>query len=425
VRFLVACYDYPRPGAPGANRWVAMGKYLRRLGHEVTVLTAVSPGSSPGEADGVLRTPDLNSNRALRRLLRRPAVGAAPAGASGPPAGAAGASVRPSALLTQVVVPDAYLLSWLPWAYREVNRLLRREQVDCLITSGPPHSTHLLGLALRARRPPWIAEFRDGWVFEPPHDPLPTAPQLALDRWFERRVASRADAVVAVTQPIVDDFRARLGVHAELVSNGWDPELTGSGSPAGGNEKFTFMHTGTTTGGSGRDPRPLLAAVRVLRDEDPALAARAEFLFAGMSSSEDLELLGGPGLDGIVRYLGFVAREQAIELQRQADALLLLTSDRISEATMKLFEYLGAGRPILALAENNEAARIVTQTGTGVCVPPRDVRAIAAQLRGALEGRLKQSYAPHELEPYRYPGPAERMADVASRIAAGAVGRSG
>ena len=87
----------------------------------------------------------------------------------------------------------------------------------------------------------------------------------------------------------------------------------------------------------------------------------------------------------------------------------------MSEATGKLFEYLGSGRPIIALAENNEAARIVEQTGTGVCVPPRDVDAIVSQLRWAIDGELERSYAPRELDRYRYPGPAERMAEVAER----------
>lgn len=409
MRFLVVCYDYPRPGAPGAGRWEAMAKYLRRLGHEVTVVTAAAPGSHPSEVDGVVRTGDLNSNPRLRKLLRRPATSGGLGRAGGP-------SVRPSVLLTKLVVPDAYLLSWAPWGYRAMRHLLRRDAVDCLITSGPPHSTHLIGLT-RGGRPRWIAEFRDGWQFEPPHAPLPTVPQQTLDRWFERRVVRSADAVVGVTQPIVDDFVTRLGAPAELVSNGWDPELASAVDPRAPNDRFTLLHTGTTTGGSGRDPRPLLAAVRLLLDEDPSLAERAEFVFAGMSSSEDLELLRDPRLAGVVRYLGFIPRAEVIELQRRADTLLLLTSDRVSEATMKLFEYLGSGRPILALAENNEAARIVSETGTGVCVPPGDVLAIAAALRRAISGDLERAYAPRGLAAYTYPGPAERMLEVAARIA--------
>ena len=414
MRLLVVSYDYPRPGAPGANRWAAMGKYLVRLGHEVTVVTATAPGFQPGEIDGVVQTPDLGSNAALRRLLRRPAspgdVSAAPE-----PAGAGA-----SALLTKLIVPDAYLLSWNPWASRAIRRLRHDRAIDCLITSGPPDSTHLLGLTLRRERPGWIADFRDGWLFEPPRDLFPTPPQRALARWLERQVATRADALVGVTQPIVEDFRSRLGVPAELIPNGWDPEVGQSAAaPAAPVDphKFTFVHTGTVSGPWGRDPRPLLAAVRRLIDADPGLAERMEVLFVGMASAADLALLREPQLRNVVRYAGFVERSEAFALQRAAGALLLMTSDRVSEATGKLFEYLGSGRPIIALAENNEAARIVGATGTGVSVPPRDTAAIATQLRRAIDGELERSYAPRGLERYTYPAPAQRMADLAARVA--------
>jgi glycosyltransferase involved in cell wall biosynthesis len=411
MRLLVATYDYPRPGAPGANRWAVMTKYLRRLGHEVTVVTAVGPGMSPGEEDGVLHTSDLSSSATLRRLLRRPP-------ATGGVARAEAANARQPALLTKVIVPDAYLVGWNPWAARAVKRLVHERQIDCLITSGPPESTHVLGLLPRRERVAWIADFRDGWLFEPPHGLFPTAPQRALARRLERRVATRADAVVGVTRPIVEDLRNRLGVPAELVSNGWDPETALASATVPeivDARRFTFLHTGAVSGVWGRDPRPLLAAVRLLLETDPGLAARIEVVFVGAATAGDLRLLHDPALQGVVRYAGSVERSEVFALQRAAGALLLLTSDRVSEATGKLFEYLGSRRPIIALAEHNEAARIVAETGTGVCVAPRDVPAIAEQLRLAVEGQLEQHYAPRAVDRYRYPAPAERIAALAAR----------
>ena len=411
MRFVVVNYDYPRPGAPGANRWAAMTKYLRRLGHEVTVLTAAAPGLSPGEIDGVLRTPDLGSVGALRRLLRR-----APSDSSALPAQVSSGT---TVLLEKVIVPDAYLLSWLPWAWAALRRLRHERRLDCLITSGPPQSSHLLGLG--SGHPAWIADFRDGWMFEPPHAQFPTRLQRALAARLERRVVSRADAVVGVTQPIVDDFKSRLGAPAELISNGWDPELRPSPearSTLVDPEKFTFVHTGMVTGASGRDPQPLLAALKRLVDADPGLAERVELLFVGTASVEDLELLRRSGLNGCIRYGGRVERSEAFALQRAAGALVLLTSARTSEATGKLFEYLGSGRPIIALAERNEAARIVEQTGTGVCVAPGDVDSITAALRRAIDGELELRYSPRGLERYTYPAPAERMAELAASLAA-------
>ncbi len=107
-----------------------------------------------------------------------------------------------------------------------------------------------------------------------------------------------------------------------------------------------------------------------------------------------------------------VSRAEALALQRSADALVLLTSRNSSEATGKLFEYLFSGRPIVALAENNEAARIIRETNTGVTVPPDDVDAIAAALRQAASGELARAYSPRNLEWYEYPKTAEQMAEL-------------
>jgi glycosyltransferase involved in cell wall biosynthesis len=419
MRLLVVTYYYPPWAFPGANRWASMTKHLRRLGHEVTVVTTVAPvlfgggSDGPDARDGVVRTADLNASPLLRKLLRRPPAAGLPSAA----ATAAGAATPP-ALLTKVIVPDAYLVGWNPWTLRAIGGLLRERQIDCLITSGPPDSTHLLGLGLRRRRPAWIADFRDGWLFEPLREPFPTAPQRALERWFERQVATRADAVVAVTSPIVEDFRSRLRVPAELIANGWDPDAdVAPEAPALLDpDKFTFLHTGTTSGPRGRDPRPLLAALRRMLDDDPALGDRVEVVFAGLASADDLKLLGDPRLRSLVRYVGQLSRDVVFALQRNAGALLLLTSSHKSEATGKLFEYLGSGRPIVALAQGNEAARIVEQTGTGVCVSPRDVDAIVVALRRAIESELERGYSPRELQRYRYPGPAAQMADLAERV---------
>jgi glycosyltransferase involved in cell wall biosynthesis len=327
-------------------------------------------------------------------------------------------SAGESALLTKVLVPDSYLLSWNPWARSAMRKQFRDHPVDVFVTSSPPDSTHLLGLGLGPKRPAWIADFRDGWLFEPLRDPFPTAAQRALAAALERRVALRADAVVAVSRPMVDDFASRLGVRAELITNGWDPSLVSSmtdSAQAPDPRKFTLLHTGTVSGAWGRDPRPFLAALGQMADADPALAGSVEVLFAGMITAGDQDLLRDPRLTGIVRYIGFLDRSEIYSLQRAADALVLITSGNAGEATGKLFEYLGSGRPIIALAEGNEAARIVAETGTGVCVPPRDVNAIATELRRAIDGQLAQSYAPRGLERYSYPGTAQQMADLAAR----------
>ena len=102
----------------------------------------------------------------------------------------------PGRVLTSVIVPDALVVSWLPAALATVRRLVRAGDVDCLVNEQPPESTHLIGLLLGRRRPAWVAEFRDGWRFEPLRESFPTAAQRSFDGWLEQRVANAAEVVV-------------------------------------------------------------------------------------------------------------------------------------------------------------------------------------------------------------------------------------
>jgi glycosyltransferase involved in cell wall biosynthesis len=408
-RLLVVTYYYPPQPGSGANRWAAMVKYLRRLGHEVTVITSAPPGHSTGESDDVVRTGSLNAIPALRRLLLRPDRSSAAPSRDATPTGVL---PRP---LWKVVVPDPWLVTWNPYALRALRRKLRGPSFDCLITSSPAESTHVLGLLLGERRPPWVADLRDGWCFEPLREAFPLAVQRALDRSLERRVAMSADVLVGATVPIAEDLRARFGVDAFHVPNGFDPEVQGGPLPPEyDTSRVTLVHTGALLGPRERDPRPLLAAMRRVHEQHPQL----QLLVAGRSEFDERALLTEAGVGDTVRLLGYLPRHQALALQRAAGALVLLTSDASCEATGKLYEYLASGRPIIALADGNEAARIVAETGTGIAVPPHDVEAIATAIRGVLTGELERMYRPRGLEPYRYPSPAGQLAAAVERAIA-------
>ena len=170
----------------------------------------------------------------------------------------------------------------------------------------------------------------------------------------------------------------------------------------------TLVHTGTLSGPRGRDPRPLLEGLR--RANAASEGERIRLVLAGRPTLEDERLLAEADLGEAVVHLGLLDRAAALGLQQRAGALLLLTGTHSSEATGKLFEYLAAGRPIVALAQGNEAARIVEATGTGIVVPPFEPAAIAAALRRA--ARRELPYAPRGLERFTYPGPARAVAEL-------------
>lgn len=390
-----------------------MGHWLRSLGHEVTTITTSAHGTLDDDlATDTHRTGDLMASGLLRRLLRRPPLVLG--------TGSESAIVKPPlAVIPRIVVPDVGLVTWLPSALAAARRLVRERRIECVVTSGPMHSTHIVGLLLGRGRPAWIADFRDGWRYEPLRPPWPTRAQEHLDAAMERRVVRGAEAVIGVSHPIAEDLSARLGIAAAHIPNGWDPRWDQRASQTSAVElepgTVSVVHTGKLGGDVWRDPEPLFTAMRWIATHSPDVARRLRLVLAGPLDPRLRELLEDADGTG-VRYVGQLSREGSLALQRSADALLLLTSSHhVSHATGKLFEYLAAGTPIIALARGNEAARIVRDTGTGVAVAPNDVEGIAHALLAAADGTLSAAYAPKGRDRYVYPAPAEAVAELVDR----------
>lgn len=397
-----------------ARRSAGLTKYLSRLGHNVTVLTSVMCGSGPVPgAQLTVRTRDL----LVSPLNWRRASFAALKGDS-----SAAYAVAPSALAAWVI-PDLELVGWVPFALPRALAMTRDHQFDCVITSSPPQSGHLIGLALQRRGIPWVADLRDGWSFEPGGGRFPPGRRRRLDRALEQAVLSRADAAVGVTPPIAEDLRARINPRAVTITNGYDPDesdlaLSAAGQAPVRGDRFTLAYTGTLAFG-GASPQPLLDGVRRMRASDPNAAAMLELVFAGPMSEADLELLRASDLDGIVRVVGALPRGDALGLQRAADAVVLFVDGRRpSIATGKLYEYLSSGTPILVLGEGSAAARIVEEVGAGVVVRD-DPTSIAEALRRLVRAQEPPARpADGALERFSYPRIAAEMAEQVERAIA-------
>jgi glycosyltransferase involved in cell wall biosynthesis len=414
---LLVAYFYPPSTDTGARRPATMAKYLRRLGHRVTVLTTSAFGRGAPDETEVVRSADAQRWRARLRGHERVDSLFDSDTYSG----------KPHAL-SKVLVPEPLVAAWMPFARSAALRAHRHDPVDAVITTSPPESAHAVGRALARRGVPWLADVRDAWTFEPLRPSFPTAAQRRLDERLERRWLGDADAVVCVSRPAAEDLRARLGIEPVLVPNGWDPdERDGAEAPDGAGagganldpDRRSLVYTGRF-GSYGRDPKPLVAALRRLALEDPECAERVELSIAGPLTEDETALFLNAKADPVrIRLLGSLPASEARALQRQADALLLIASSRRSQlANFKLFEYLGAERPILALAAGTEAGRIVTEAG-GEAVSAGDEAAIAAALRRFATGELEPPAAAAVAD-YSYPSLAERMASAVEL----AIGRS-
>lgn len=405
---LLVSYFFPPTRDTGARRPAAMAKYLARLGHHVTVLTTKAFGTEgPGlEGTEVIRANDLQRVRA--RLAGEETVGSLFDSDS--------YSGKPHPL-SYVVVPEPLALAWAPWARRAALRAHRVHPFDCVLTTSPPESAHGVGLALSRRGVPWVADVRDAWTFEPLRPRFPLAVQRRWDRRLERRWLGAADEVVCVSRPAAADLRTRRIADPHVIPNAWDPdadpapELVSAARGELDPDRVSLLYTGRF-GSYGRDPTPLVDAIGRLAEERPRLAARLELVVAGPTTEAERELLERDVEPARIRLLGSVKRSRALALQRAADALLLIAQPTRSQlANFKLFEYLAAGRPVLALAAGTEAGRLVESTGAGTSVRADDRDAITTALAELVDGGLP-SPDPAATGRFLYPAAAEEMASV-------------
>jgi glycosyltransferase involved in cell wall biosynthesis len=278
---------------------------------------------------------------------------------------------------------------WVPRALAACAEAVAREQPDAVLTSSPPHSVHWLGLLLRRRyRLPWVADFRDPWVTN--NSGARRWPPIWQARILgERLVAARADLLIMNTPLGRDGFQRAYPRHRDRVvaiPNGYDPERFGA--PAAvppPRDHVTLLHAGELY--TGRDPRPLLDALAELERARPAAVPPFKLKLLGQSTENRFDLqeaIRQRGLADHVELGGQVPYAAAIDAMKRADLLLVLdTPGRRVAVPAKLYEYLGAQRPILALAEpDGDVAWALRASGVASRVaPPRNVE----QIRHALE----------------------------------------
>jgi glycosyltransferase involved in cell wall biosynthesis len=381
---LIVVHDYPPIYSAGTERVLKFSQYLSEFGYRPIILTTGRYGLLPDDsAKDVFRAGDL-VHSAFSPLRRRKTVGIAPT-----------EQVRIATVSNQsalgrlrdsVMAPDTKI-GWRIPATRLGKRLIEERRPDLIFSSSPPETAHLVaGELARSSGAPWVADLRDGWLFEPP------APQLRAGRLrrlvegrMERTMVASAAAVVAVTDPIVEDLRQRYaGVirRTATISNGYDAaDFKGLTRQRTDDNVFRLTYTGAFSGSSqGRSADGLFAAVREILREDPGTPLRLEIV--GPVTEEERALAARFGIVELVTFVPPVPRKQAYQHQVDADALLLVTARGVrSVATSKLYDYIGAGRPILALAEGNAAAETVQRFGLGVTAAPDDPQAIVTGLR--------------------------------------------
>jgi len=432
---LLVTYFFPPLGGGGVPRPLKLAKYLPEFGWAPHVLTVrdgfwnamdETPLAELGPEVRIHRTRMVMPGRFVKRALGR---GNAPQAPGTRGEGSVGLAERAKRVFRTIAyVPDEFI-GWFPFALREGTRIVAREGIEAVISTSPPHTAHLVGRAIARRTGlPWIADFRDGWTQNPGFRHR-SGIRGRIERWLERSVVRSATRIVTVSDPIRSDF---LFHHPDIdpqrirvILNGFDPmDFQADGvrtafAPAPGPLRVVY------TGGflDQRSPRFFFEA---LAKCEAAGAPAIEAVFAGTESAVVRAEAQRAAVSSKVEIMGYLPVRECCALQRRADLLIVLLNDGPGTAgsvTGKIFQYLAAGRPVLAMVPEGAAADIVRKTRAGFVVASTDVegacRVLLTMARDKAAGKIRTGADPAAIAPYTRRAGTEKFAAILEEVAHG------
>jgi glycosyltransferase involved in cell wall biosynthesis len=389
MRVLIVSYYFPPAGGGGVQRVLKLCKHLPEVGWDVEMLAPDDPKWSahdPGlaaevPADTVVHRAAYHGPSHTQSAVERLAAAR----------GLRGVATRGSVYGRRLLLPDAEVV-WVPSAVRRAARIVRDRRIDLVLTTSPPVSVHLIG-SIVARRTgvPWVADLRDSWLANP-HRRYENR-SVRAKRSVEERIARTAlrsvSGLAAVTDVIAAEARALApaGVPAAVIANGCDfDEFAGLAHRRG--ERMEVLHAGNFFGN--RSPRPFLLGLRALLDRRPDLRGVVRTRFVGGFRESDRAWAETLGLGDALSIEGFLPHSEALRAMKAAAVLLLLIPESaglgVTVLSGKLYEYLAAERPMLAMVPpTGLAADVLRETGFAWIVGPDDSGAAADALEDAAD----------------------------------------
>lgn len=323
--------------------------------------------------------------------------------------------------------PDSHIF-WAPSALLRGSWLLLTEQVDVVYCSSPPHSSHIIAYLLaKCFRKPYVLDFRDPWYVSgsvrSPSDKLSWL--LKLETFAKRVIVTNAAKVISVSSgergELRDEFPEIGEEHFTFITNGYDPADIGDvsvGKRTPG--RLTLIHAGTLYSGIAEE---FLAALQQLVRDHLDASERIQVLLLGDIAYEYNRAVQTLQATGILKAYGFRPHAEAMKMVNESDVLVILmggTKFLPSHIPAKVFEYLDAGKPILAIVREGELAQIVTKSGLGIVVSPDSIDGLAQALWGLSEdhaaGRLARTPNRPYIKSFERAALTEKLAGILDEV---------
>lgn len=390
-KVLIITYYWPPAGGSAVYRWLKFTKYLREFGWEPVIYTAEN--GEYAEIDNsnqkdipqditILKQPIWEPYMFYKKFIGQKKTEKVNVGFLTERKKPKFAEKVAVWIRGNFFIPDARRF-WIKPSVKYLISYLKENPVDAVISSGPPHSMHLIALQLKKKlNISWIADFRDPWTN------IDYYPELLLtslaDRKhhrLEKQVVTTADCVITVGSKMTEEFEAIGANRVETITNGFDT-ADYDNTPVELDKDFTIAHFGTIN--KARNPVVLWNALSVMLKENPELGNCLNLKFIGRIDASVIASLQETGLLKYLRKTEFIPHNEVVTKERESQLLLLLinnTPNAEGILTGKFFEYLAAKRPILAIGPTKgDVANILNHSKAGEITGFNDVPGLVSIL---------------------------------------------
>lgn len=371
-KVLIITYYWPPAGGPGVQRWLKFVTYLEDFGIKPVVYIPKNPNYPLVDASFEKEVP--KNLEILKQPIFEPYKYASLLSKKDTKTISSGIIQEKNrqGIIQKLMlyirgnffIPDARKF-WIKPSVKFLKSYLKSSNIDTIITTGPPHSLHVIGLRLKNELSlRWIADFRDPWTQIGYHKELKlTTSSAAKHMRLEREVLQQADRIITTSFTTKSEFQQKTTQPITVITNGFDTEPKNVCL----DKKFTISHIGSLL--SGRNPEVLWEVLSEICDENEAFKADFQLQLYGAVSDGVVEAINKYGLAANLYLGGYISHKKAVEIQQKTQLLLLIEIN--AEETRgiiagKLFEYLIAKRPILAIGPDKwDVSKIIAETNSG------------------------------------------------------------
>ncbi len=415
IKALILTYYFPPAGGSGVQRWLKFVKYLQNFGIEPIVYTVEIPNypiidktlekELPNNIT-VIKQPIFEPNNFLKTNKKK---------------STGFLSEKPSLtgkimqyIRANYFIPDARKY-WIKPSVIYLKKYLKENPVDVIISTGPPHSVHLIGLQLKKQFGiPWIADFRDPWTNIDYFQKLPLT-KRAKEKHFqlEKEVLTNANTVLVVGKTMQKEFLP-FNKNTMIIENGYDDFQENFSVEK--DKKFSLLHIGLLN--QDRNHPALWKALAEITTENPDFKNDLEIKLIGKVCEEAIQEIEKNNLSKNLTLIDYIPHHEVAKHQKSAQVLLLLVNNTPNAKgilTGKIFEYLQAKRPILAIAPTNgDLSEIINQTQSGIVAGFNDKEKIKKAILSYYI-RFKNNtltVCPKNIEKYHRKELTKKLADV-------------